>query len=169
MKRYTFTLNSGKINLEEIYKETQKLKNEIFPVFIENEICWSFLKSGHDKKGHSNTWVLYVKDGFDLSAFDNLKKKYEIEVEPLDDIKKYNGFIFRHNKADIDYFLEKSDDVKDGCMRLWDSPEAYTFNISRYSDTELECYICDRFEYNIEINDEMVKNFAQKHGFDIVE
>lgn len=39
MKRYTFTLNSGKINLEEIYKETQKLKNEIFPVFIENEIC----------------------------------------------------------------------------------------------------------------------------------
>ena len=106
----------------------------------------------------------------DIAIFGDLKDKYKIVIEPFEDIKKYNGFIFKHNKADIEEFLESIDAVGDWSMNIAEDANSFVeLNITRYNDTEIEGYINDGFDYSIDVSREMVEKFAERYGFEIVE
>jgi len=166
MQRYIFTMGLDTVNPAGVLKYSEVFRREIKPIFDENETGCAFLTIEEMKA----TYILYADGEMDIAIFGDLKDKYKIVIEPFEDIKQYNGFVFKHNKADIEEFLESIDAVSDWSMNIAEDENSFIeLNITRYNDTEIEGYINEGFDYSIEVSREMVEKFAEKYGFEIVE
>jgi len=150
----------------------ERLKNKLLAiasVMKEHNLLFSeMVHKNQNYTGFVYVYVIYAEDILhicDLS--DRLKRVGSVVVSEFEDIKKYNGVIFRHNKKNITDFIEYNMNC---CGELEiTADKKYMLRITYYDDEIIEGYINDNFDFSIDISPEVIRLFEEKYSLVIID